>query len=144
VYEEGDYPHRTFQLEVVVVAVCMVAMGGMSMTETARTLLCSRRSVGRWIRWVESVAQPQELSMLCARLDPDGLPPPSDAPSKATTVLALFERLTYLLSIRGLDLRGPTAGLTRFLLDRFERFGEVFYAIKQSPPLHADLAGLYL
>ncbi len=145
VYEEGDYPHRVFQLDVVVSAVCMVVVGVSTLTTTATAHLCSRDSVRRWLRWVEALADPRDLEQLCSRLDSDGLPPPLLPQSRgAAKVIVLLERLVELLSSRGVELPGRGAGLVRLLADRLERFGEVFYLLKASPPLRADLAGLCL
>ena len=145
VYEESDYPHRVFQLDVVVNAVCMVVVGAATQTAAAGAHLCSRDSVRRWLRWVEALAEPRDLERLCSRLDSDGLPPPS-APEarRAARLIMLLERLAELLSCRGVVLPGRSAGLVRLLTDRLERFGEVFYLTKSSPPLRADLAGLCL
>jgi hypothetical protein len=146
VYEHNDYPHRLFQLDLLVSAVSMVAIGLQTMTATAAEHLCSRDSVRRWVRWVEALAEPRDLEQLCARLDPDGLPPPtgSERGGRAERVLLLLERLAELLALRGLVLpeRGP--GLARLLSDRLARFSEVFFLTKSSPPLRADLTGVCL
>lgn len=145
VYEECDYPHRVFQLDVVVAAVCMALAVDATLTAVAQAHGCSRDSVRRWLRWVASLAEPRDLEQLCSRLDSDGLPPPSVAQGgQAARVLLLLERLVDLLSARGVDLPGHGAGLVRLLVDRLVRFGEVFYLTKSSPPLRADLAGLCL
>ncbi len=145
VYEESDYPHRVFQLDVVVSAVCMVVVGAATQATAAGAHLCSRDSVRRWLRWVEALAEPRDLERLCSRLDSDGLPPPSVPEARrAARVIILLERLAELLSCRGVELPRRGAGLVRLLADRLERFGEVFYLTKSSPPLRADLAGLCL
>ncbi len=145
VYEESDYPHRVFQLDVVVNAVCMVVVGATTQTAAAKKHQCSYDSVRRWLRWVAALAEPRDLEQLCSRLDSDGLPPPS-TPQKqrAARVILLLEHLVGLLSVRGVDIPGRSAGLVRLLCDRLRRFGEVFYLTKSSPPLRADLSGLWL
>lgn len=145
VYAAGDYPHRVFQLDVVVSAVCMVVVGAATQATAAGAHLCSRDSVRRWLRWIEALAEPRDLERLCSRLDSDGLPPPSVPEARrAARVIMLLERLAELLSCRGVALPGRSAGLVRLLTDRLERFGEVLYLTKSSPPLRADLAGLCL
>ncbi len=145
VYEESDYPHRVFQLDVVVNAVCMVVVGASTLTAAARAYQCSRDSVRRWLHWVEALSDPRDLEQLCSRLDSDGLPPPSlPQAGRAARVIALLERLVEILSSRGVELPRRGAGLVRLLADRLERFGEVFYLTKSSPPLRADRAGLCL
>jgi transposase-like protein len=145
VYEGCDYPHRVFQLDVVLAAVLMALDGGTTFARVAQVHQCCRDSVRRWLRWVESLADPRDLERLCSRLDPDGLPPPSATVSgRAAKVIVLLERLVDLLSSRGVDLPAGGAGLVRLLLERLRRFGEVFYLTKSSPPLRADLSQLCL
>ncbi len=74
VYVDGDYPHRTFQLDVVGSAVVQAAVEGRG--AAADVHLCSGRSVGRWIRWCIGLAEMGEVAKLLVRLDSDGLPPP--------------------------------------------------------------------
>ena len=146
VYEQSDYPHRLFQLDVVVSALCMVVFGASTMTAAAAAHLCSRDSVRRWKRWLESLADPRDLERLCVRLDSEGLPPPvaPEPAERSARVLLLLEHLVCLLVRRGVELRGRGSGLTLLLADRLERFGEVFYLTKSSPPLRADQASLCL
>jgi hypothetical protein len=136
VYEESDYPHRVFQLDVVVAAVCMVLAVRATLTAAAQPHGCGRDSVRRWLRWVASLADPRDLEQLCSRLDSDGLPPPlvTDG-GRAAKVTVLLERLVELLLSRGMDLPGRGAGLVRLLLYRLAHFGDVFYLTKSSPPL---------
>jgi transposase-like protein len=144
VYEECDYPHRVFQLDVVLAAVCMALAVDATLSAVAAAHRCSRDSVRRWLRWVSELAEPRDLERLCSRLDSDGLPPSTGRGSRAARVIALLERLVELLSSRGVKLAGLGAGLVRLLVDRLVRFGEVFYLTKSSPPLRADWAGLFL
>jgi hypothetical protein len=144
VYEECDYPHRVFQLDVVLAAVCMALAVDATLSAVAAAHRCSRDSVRRWLRWVSELAEPRDLERLCSRLDSDGLPPSTGRGSRAARVIALLERLVEVLSSRGVKLAGLGAGLVRLLVDRLVRFGEVFYLTKSSPPLRADWAGLFL
>ena len=144
VYEECDYPHRVFQLDVVFAAVCMIPAVDATLSAVAEAYRCSRDSVRRWLRWVSALAEPRDLERLCSRLDSDGLPPSTARGSRAAKVIVLLERLAELLSSRGVVLAGLGTGLVRLLADRLVRFGEVFYLTKSSPPLRADLAGLRL
>lgn len=139
VYEHDDYPHRVFQLEVLVSAVLTVVIGARTMTAAAAEHLCSRDSVRRWRRWIDALAEPGDLEQLCARLDPDALPPPTDSPHGRTAqVIALLDRLADLLALKGLPLKGRACGLVRVLRDQLVRFGEVFRLTRASPPLRAD------
>lgn len=146
VYEHDEYPHRVFGLDLVVSAICMVVLGMETLTAAAAAHLCSRDSTRRWARWVASLAEPRDLEQLCARLDPEGLPPPTGPGGgrRAARVLALLERLADLLAVRGVALRGGICGLARLLHDRLVRFGEVFFLTRASPPLRADWARLPL
>jgi len=147
VYEDADdYPHRLFGLDLVVSAVCMFVLGMETLTASAAAHLCSRDSVRRWARWVASLAEPRDLEQLCARLDPDGLPPPTGPArgGRAARVLVLLDRLADLMETRGVALRGRGCGLVRVLHDRLVRFGEVFFLTRASPPLRADPARLPL
>jgi hypothetical protein len=139
-YEQGDYPHRLFQLEVVVSAVLLALQEARTLARVAVVHLCGRDSVARWRRWVESLAVAQDLAQWCARLDPSGLPPPSGPPGEALAgrLLRLLEGLADLLAEQGVGRPGPASGLTRLLTDQRERFGLVFYLTQSSPPLRAD------
>jgi hypothetical protein len=140
VYEECGYPHRVFQLDVVLSVVCMVEFGAATQSAAAKAHHCSRDSVRRWVKWIAALADPRDLERLCSRLDSDGLPPPVVDGGRAAKVLVLFDRLVELLASRGVELPGRGAGLVRLLADRLVRFGEVFCLTRASPPLRADLA----
>lgn len=144
VYEENDYPHRVFQLDVVFAAVCMALAGEATLSAVAEVHGCSRDSVRRWQRWVSELSEPRDLERLCSRLDRGGLPPSTARGSRAAKVIMLLERLVELLSSRGVVLTSHGTGLVRLLADRLVRFGEVFYLTKSSPPLRADLSALHL
>ena len=146
VYEQSDYPHRLFQLDVVMSGLCMVLFGAATMTAAAKAHLCSRDSIRRWKHWLESLADPRDLERLCIRIDSEGLPPPvaPDPAERSARVILLVEHLVRLLARRGVKLRGQSSGLTRLLINQLERFGEVFYLTKSSPPLRADLTFLCL
>lgn len=143
-YERDGYPHRGFSLEVVASAVSAVAVGGKTQDEAAREHGCSRRSVGRWLRWVEDLAEPAELMRSCTRLTSSGLPGGTVVESRAGAVLHLLDRLAELLVERGVRLGRFSCGLVRLLVDQLQRLGAVFWLTKSSPPLHGDLSGLGL
>ena len=130
VYEQGDYPHRRFQLEVVVSAVVLALQQAWTLARVAALHRCGRDSVARWIRWVEGFGRRQDLAQRCARLDPSGLPPPSGPPGEALAgrVLRLLERMADLLVEQGVGRPWPASGLTPLLTDQWERFGQVFYS----------------
>jgi transposase-like protein len=143
VYEEADsYPHRLFWLSVVVSAVSAVAFGNTTLSESARKHGCGRDSVRRWIRWVEKLAEPAELMRACTRLEPEGLPGAEQTARmpRAAAVIYLLQRLSELLGLRGVSLPCKDAGLISILKQQLERFGQVFYLTKSSPPLRADLS----
>ena len=144
VYETDSYPHRGFSLEVVASAVSAVAVGGQTQDAVAQEHGCSRRSVGRWLRWVEALAEPAALMRSCTRLTSSGLPGGTVVESRAGAVLHLLDRLAELLVDRGVRLPGFTCGLVRLLVDQLRRLGAVFWLTKSSPPLHADLSAVGL
>jgi hypothetical protein len=143
VYEEAAYPHRLFDLVVVISAVSTAVFGKTSLTASAVMHDCSRDSVRRWKRWVGELADPAELMRACTRLDADGVPGSfvSAELPRAARVLHLFDRLADLLVERGVHLTELRWGLARLLHHHLCRFGEVFYLTRSSPPLRADLAG---
>jgi hypothetical protein len=114
VYPNGSYPHRTFQLDVVISAVAQVS-GGESTGRTPERHACSRRSVSRWRRWCAELVAPEELAAAAVRVDPDGLPPPrrdsQDTHDQAGWALRLWERLAGLLAHRGVALPEGRTGL---------------------------------
>jgi transposase-like protein len=144
VYEEGAYPHRTFQLDVVASAVLMVVLGGATLTAAGDKHKCGRDTMRRWRRWVSSLAEPRELEKMCARLDPDGMPSRVEraGQNRAAQVLWLLERLADLLTLRGVPLPRLGAGLSRLLRHLFDKFGDLLWLTKSSPPLRADWASL--
>jgi transposase-like protein len=144
VYERDAYPHRGFSLEVVASAVSEVAVGGHSQEDSAQRHGCSRRSVGRWRRWVEALAEPAELMRSCTRLTSNGLPGGTAVERRAGAVLHLLDRLAELLVERGMRLPHFSCGLVRLLVDQLRRLGAVFWLTKSSPPLHADLSVVVL
>jgi hypothetical protein len=144
VYERDSYPHRGFSLEVVTSAVSAVALGGKTQDAAAVEHGCSRRSVGRWLSWVEALAEPAELMRSCTRLTSSGLPGGVMVESRAGAVLHLLDRLAELLVTRGVRLPRFCCGLVRLLVDQLRRLGAVFWLTKSSPPLHADLRSVGL
>ncbi|HET7293191.1 MAG TPA: hypothetical protein VFM88_12260 [Vicinamibacteria bacterium] len=146
VHQGGDYPHRTFQLDVVGSAVVQAALEGRR--AAAATHLCSRRSVGRWIRWCIGLAEGSEVAKLVVRLDPDGLPPPradgAGMDARAGWAVSLWERLGQVLAARGVALPDGRSGLQRLLCWQHERQGIVAWLTKPSPRLHVELLGLVM
>jgi hypothetical protein len=139
-YAAHAYPHRSFQLDVVTAAVAAVCVGGASRRASAEQHACSRRSVARWIRWTAQLARPADLAPVCARLDPDGLPPPMPATgggeeSRAGAVLRLLDHLGDVLQRRGVPLPGRGPGLLRLLTAQRARFGDIAWLTRASPPL---------
>lgn len=144
VYEEDSYPHRVFGMAVVACTVSAVVFANATHGAAALAHQCSRRTVGRWKRWVSELADPDELERMCTRLEGRGLPGAlaRSATARAGRVLHLLERLVELLSERGVDLPEVSCVLGRVLRHQLERFGEVFYLTKPSPALRADLGAL--
>lgn len=140
VYEEDAYPHRTFNLLIVISAVSMVALGKLTLNKAAKIHLCSRDSVQRWIKWVANLADPKELLRICTKLAIDGNPGGLllEKNSQAGNVLHLLDRLAETISDRGLSLPKINSGLVSILKDQLSRFGEIFYLTKSSPPLRVD------
>ena len=146
IYPAGAYPHRSYQLCVVAAAVAETCAGD-SRRAVAEHHDCSRRSVSRWIRWTAGLASPEDLARLCARLDPEGLPPPRPATaggevSRAGSVLQLLDALGDVLLRRGVALPGRGPGLLRVLTAQLARFGDVAWLTRSSPPLRVALEAL--
>lgn len=144
IYEEEAYPHRVFDLAVVVSAVSAVVFAGRTLTGSAATHQCSRDSVRRWKRWVEQLAEPAELLRACTELEPDGMAgalAPS-AMERAAAVLHLLDRLAELLRTLGVHMARASSGLGRVLRHLLGACGEVFWLTKSSPPLRADVGRL--
>ena len=142
IYPAAAYPHRSYQLDVVASAVAEVCVGGGTRRAVAGHHECSRRSVSRWVRWTAQLASPEDLARLCARLDPEGLPPPPPAApaagnevSRAGSVLRLLDHLGDVLLRRGVALPGRGPGLLRILTAQLARFGDVAWLTRSSPPL---------
>ena len=147
IYPADAYPHRSYQLDVVATAVAAVCLGGGTRQAVADQHACSRRSVSRWVRWTARLAPLADLARLCARLDPEGLPPPTPAPaggevSRAGAVLRLLEHLAAVLLHRGVALPGRGPGLGRVLSAQRARFGDVAWLTRSSPPLRVAAEAL--
>jgi transposase-like protein len=147
IYPADAYPHRSYQLDVVAAAVAEVCVGGGTRRAVAGHHECSRRSVSRWVRWTAQLARPEDLARLCARLDPEGLPPPTPATtggevSRAGAVLRLLNHLGAVLLRRGVTLPGRGPGLVRVLVAQRARFGDVAWLTRSSPPLRVAAEAL--
>jgi hypothetical protein len=144
VYEEDSYPHRLFRLVVVVGAVSAVVFGRATLEAAALAHQCSRRSVARWQRWISELADRRALQRACTQLTAQGVPGGLELAElgPAARVLHLLDRLVELLSERGVCLPELPCALARVLKHQLERFGQVFYLTKSSPPLRADLGGI--
>ncbi len=142
VYEATGYPHRSFQLPVGASAVAEVAAGKATLTQAAKDHACDRRSVGRWLSWTAELADPAELSRTVARLSSDGIPPPpfcNEGPwPRALAVLFGLELLDEALRFRGVELPAARPGLMSILAHQHQRFGDVFWLTKPSPPLRME------
>ena len=155
-YEPGGQPHRRYSLEVVIAAVKLASVPGATLTGVAELLDCHRSTVARWLTQVATLGGVDKLIKLCARLDPDGLPPPSmpavpPAPSSAALVprramakvpeacyiLLLFEHYADLLRRRGLPMvAGP--GLVAVLHHQYRAFRPIQEAVRGSPGKRVD------
>jgi len=149
IYPADAYPYRSYQLDAVASAVAEVCFAGRSRRAVAERHACSPRSVSRWVRWTAQLASPEDLARLCARLDPEGLPPPTPAPaagevSRAGSVLRLLDHLGDVLLRRGVALPGRGPGLLRILTAQLARFGDVCWLTRSSPPLRVAPEGLPL
>lgn len=149
IYPPGAYPHRSYQLGVVASAVAEVCFAGGSRRAVAARHDCSRRSVSRWVRWTAQLASPEDLARLCARLDPEGLPPPMPVTaggevSRAGSVLRLLDHLGDVLLRRGVARLGRGPGLLRILTAQLARFGDICWLTRSSPPLRVAPEGLPL
>ena len=136
IYEAGGYPCRTFVIAVAGLALAALAIEvGATLASVARRCQCDPRTVGRWKRWVGGFGDPAGLSRLCSRLEPDGFPPPRpDGMLLAGAVVLLLEHLARLLRDQGVPLEaGP--GLAAILRHQFDRFREVSWLTRASPPL---------
>lgn len=151
-YENAAYPHRFFSLDLVISAVSAVVFARATMTASGKAHGCGRDSIRRWVKWIERLADPQDLLRACTRLEPCGVPGGLDPTSmpRAASVLHLLDRLADLLAERGVRaaraLGQGTAGtgLIRLLKDQLVRLGAVFYLTPSSPPLRVDLASVCL
>jgi hypothetical protein len=148
-YPAHAYPHRSYQLDVVATAVAEVCVAGRPRQAAATRYACSRRSVSRWVRWTAALAYPDDLARLCARLDPEGLPPPTPVTagaevSRAGSVLRLLDHLGDVLLRRGVVLPGRGPGLLRILAAQLAQFGDICWLTRASPPLRVAPEGLPL
>jgi len=155
-YEPGGQPHRRYGLDVVIAAVELASAPGATLTGVAKRLDCDRSTVARWLIQVATLGGLDKLISLCARLDPDGLPPPSmpavlpvpppaaPVPRGAATrapracwILLLLEHYADLLRHRGLALvAGP--GLVAVLHHQLHAFRSVQQLVRGSPGKPVD------
>jgi len=145
IYEPGGYPHLTFTLAVAVAATAELAMNpGATRASVARSFLCDRRTVGRWAARIAGIAEPEQLSRACARLDPSGLPAPRlysglGQLALAGLLLLLLDHLARLLRDRGIPL-APGPGFATILRWQFDRYRTVCHLTRASPPLRVELS----
>lgn len=155
IYEPGGYPHRRYALDVVTFAVGELAAPGATLTDVGLRLECDRTTVSRWMAWVANLGDVDELARGCARMDPDGLPPPSMPPPApeanparvpprtaalfrlAGWVLLLLEHLAALHRRWGTPLE-PGPGLVALLRRQLLASREVLWLARSSPPLRVD------
>ena len=134
-YEAGAYPHRTFSPTVEAAAVAeLTTAPGATLTSVARAFHCDRRTVGRWVRHVAGIADPDDLSRTCTRLDPSGLLAPCLRLARGGHLLLLLDHLARLLRDRGVPLE-PGPGLAAILRWQFDRFRTIAFLTRASPPL---------
>lgn len=150
VYEETEYPHRSFQLPVIAAAVAeLAARPNATQVSVAARYGCDRRSIARFVSWTADLVDSGELARTLARIEPDGLPSPRvrrvpgasgrGLTKRAASVLVLFEHLAAVLRHRGVDLGSTRPGLMAILGRQMRRFGDVFLLTRASPPLPIDL-----
>ena len=94
---------------------------------------------------VGALVEPQELSGLCCRLDPSGLPAPAPVPgadgrARAGHVVQLLEHLAQVLRNQGVALE-TGSGLAAILRHQFDRFRMVSGLTRVSPPLRVAEGG---
>lgn len=141
VYEPGGYPHRRYTLAVVAWGVGEVASTpGATLAGVAERLECDRTTLARWVIGVTGLDEVEVLSRACARIDPDGLPPPSLPIVSMPSGDLLSHR-----GPRGAALLFPLAGLVLLLLERLaelrRRWGEL---VEEGPGLVAILRHQFL
>lgn len=144
-----SYPHRVFQLSVVIAAVSQVTFGRDAVEVVATRYACARSSLSRWISWVAQLVDPAQVLRVCARLDPDGVANSVQAQAgtvreRAGAVVCLLDRLVTILRERGSDLPGHGVGLERLLTCQLVRFGDVRPLKQTAPPLDVRLRALRL
>ena len=141
-YENGGYPHRGFSLDTVASAVADVAIGAKSQEQAGAAHGASRRSVGRWLGWVQELADPQALMRLCTLLGSDALPGGVHVAHPVGQVLHLLDRLAGLVSGWGVSVPRQGSGLGRILGYLLRRFRRIEWLTKSSPGLHEDFRSL--
>ena len=140
------HEHFAKNLVVGVSAVAELAADPTAtLTSVAQRCQCDRRTVGRMIKWVRGLGDPQVLTGLCARIDPSGLPPPFFSGLERLALVGhlvfLLEHLARLLRNQGVPLeRG--SGLAAILRYQFDRFRAVSYLTRASPPLRVVLGSV--
>jgi hypothetical protein len=153
IYEEGGYPYRRFDLAVLISAGAELAVEPeATFTSVAARLGCHRTTVARAVAWIAGIHEVDELVQTCARMDPDGLPPPPPLalPSSpripprtaairraAGHVLRLLDRLGDLFRRWRVPLE-VDSGLIAILRRQFLATGEVLWLIRPSPPMLVD------
>lgn len=151
VYPAGRYPHRRFELDVVVDAVCESAFDrndedrATAFAVIARRHMCSSRSVSRWTDWIAGLTDIEALARKCTRIDPEGMPAAVrtdsiDTRARAGWALAVFDRFAALLDQRSVLAPGSQPSLVRILDDQRLRHGVRFPLRGLSPPLSTGAA----
>lgn len=147
VYEQGHYPRRQYQLDVVAVAVAAVAIGQQPARAAAGVASASATSVRRWTAWVAGLVEPSDVLAATRTLDPDapagaGLSAgegTSPLRSRAARVLAVLEALGAALVRRGVALVART-GLGRVLAWQHRLHGEVVGLVAEPRHLSPAMA----
>lgn len=147
VYEQGHYPRRQYQLDVVAGAVAAAAIGQQPARAAAAVASASATSARRWTAWVAGLVEPSDVLAVTRKLDPDapagaGLSvgeATSPLRSRAARVLAALEALGAALVRRGVALVTRT-GLGRVLEWQHRLHGDVVGLVAEPRRLSPGMA----
>ena len=132
IYEDGHYPRRQYQLDVVAIVVSEVVIGLKTVRQSAERFLLSLSSVYRWQKWLAQLAKPGDLLSLTQKLVPEvpsatGISMLSE--NLAAHVLHAMECLGAALVARGEPLKSYS-GLGRVLEWQYRRHRVILEAAR--------------